>query len=783
MSKSGRSAPPQTESPPGEAPTIIETLLIAAVAMLLVWRILSPTEGATLGLGLWMAQFSFAALVLWSLGYWRRKVRSFQFHKVDIAVALFVTGHLISGLLALTGDANQRATINMLAEWAGLGATYFLMRQTFTTWDIRRQIVVILLASSAALAGYGLWQHYVWYPQTAAQYKEIRGKLDELSQQPTTGSNVAASSRLKRQLIEMGVPTGSLEGSGRMGYEARLLSSTEPLGRFALANTFAGLLAVWLIVLLAVLAQRFANSTSQPVPIAHWVCGIGLALLIAACLLLTKSRTAYVGTMVGGVAIFLSMITARTTLPRHTWRIVIAAVLVIAGLVTAMVMSGGLDRWVVAETRKSLGYRLEYWQGTWDVIRTHPLVGIGPGNFRNHYLQYKRPESSEEISDPHNALLDVWVNGGLISVVGLAAMAVLCIVTIRRSSGRLPDQLSDSSLEPAKQNRKSQSQRPAGQIMIPVPQASTWGAFLAFCVVGATEFSAVTWCLLAVWCVAMPLAGKAIGLNSPRPAVFLIAAATLMVHLSGAGGIAMPALCQMLLLCVALILPPAEAPTSARSLPRWAGIAALVLSLGISIACWQFATAPVSRASQLLAEGDYQLWERGNPVRARQAYLAATVADPYAGESWRKLAELELGGGLAKSEETRETVRKATEMLRKSLEKNPRSWNNFRILGEYYLQANLRLQSPELAGEAVAAFSSAVELYPNSAEIRGRLAEALFRDGRVADAQREARFALQLNETTQQAGHVDRVLPEKTLELLRKMANQADAPVPPSESD
>jgi len=234
---------------------------------------------------------------------------------------------------------------------------------------------------------------------------------------------------------------------------------------------------------------------------------------------------------------------------------------------------------------------------------------------------------------------------------------------------------------------------------------------------------------------------------------------------------------------VAMMLPPAESPTSSRSLPRWAGMAALVLSLGISIACWQFATAPVSRASQQLAEGDYQLWERGNPVRARQAYLAATVADPYAGESWRKLAELELGGGLAKTEETRETVRKATEMLRKSLEKNPRSWNNFRILGEYYLQANLRLQSPELAGEAVTAFSRAAELYPNSAEIRGRLAEAFFRDGRVADAQREAQFALQLNETTQQAGHVDRVLPEKTLELLRKMANQADAPIPPTESD
>ncbi len=774
MTKSGKKTPVERHSSPDNARPLLDTLLLAAVSLLLVWRLLSPTEGASLGYGLWTAQLSYAALVLWSVGLWRRKTSQFQFHRIDVAVAFFIAGHLISGCLALTGDADQRATINMLAEWGGLGATYFLMRQTLTTWDIRRQIVVIMLATTTALAGLGLWQHYVWYPQTAAEYKKIREELDQLQQLPATGSNLAAAERLERRLLDLGVPQTSLEGRGRLGYEARLLSSTEPLGQFALANTLAGLLTVWLIVLAGAMAQQLLSASQQSTSAAGWICGIIIAILIAWCLLLTKSRTAYVGTIAGGLAIILSMIARRSALPRYTWRVAAAVVVVVAGLVTAMAGSGGLDRWVVDEAEKSLRYRLEYWAGTWDVIRTHPVFGIGPGNFRNHYLEFKRPKSSEEISDPHNAFLDTWVNGGLLAVAGMAALAVLCVIAARRTKPAPTIQ---------QPGRIAHERRPAGQILIPIPQASTCGAFIAFCVVGLSDASPVVWALLVSWCATVPLASRAVGQEVMRPVVFLAALLALLVHLLGAGGIGMPAICQTMLLLVTMIVPVAEVDSSDDRSPKIAGMVATFFALGLCIACWQFATGPVSRREAAIAEGDYQLWQRGNPARARDAYLAAAAADPYAGESWRKLAEVEFGRWWSSPRDEPGLLRKATEMLRKSLEKNPRSWTDFRRLGEYLLKAHRRSPAPELIDEAVVAFSRAVELYPNSADLRARYAEALSTAGRPDAARREAALALQLNETTQRAGHVDRVLPEETLESLKMLTDPADASPPRREAD
>ncbi len=46
------------------------------------------------------------------------------------------------------------------------------------------------------------------------------------------------------------------------------------------------------------------------------------------------------------------------------------------------------------------------------MIADHPWLGCGPGNFQDFYTQYKLPEASEEIADPHNFLLEIWATAG-----------------------------------------------------------------------------------------------------------------------------------------------------------------------------------------------------------------------------------------------------------------------------------------------------------------------------------------------------------------------------------
>src|SRR5690606_19606381 len=96
------------------------------------------------------------------------------------------------------------------------------------------------------------------------------------------------------------------------------------------------------------------------------------------------------------------------------------ACLLLIGLPVAAALTGGLDRQVITEAPKSLQYRLEYWTATLAALRESPILGTGPGNFRQAYLAHKLPGSSEEVLDPHNLFLDVWAGGGLIGLAGLA---------------------------------------------------------------------------------------------------------------------------------------------------------------------------------------------------------------------------------------------------------------------------------------------------------------------------------------------------------------------------
>jgi O-antigen ligase len=70
-------------------------------------------------------------------------------------------------------------------------------------------------------------------------------------------------------------------------------------------------------------------------------------------------------------------------------------------------------------------FRLNLWRSTLDMIRDHPLLGVGLDNFLYAYRgRYVRPVAWEEpnLSHPHNVVLDYWSRLGLL---GLAAGAWL----------------------------------------------------------------------------------------------------------------------------------------------------------------------------------------------------------------------------------------------------------------------------------------------------------------------------------------------------------------------
>ncbi len=104
---------------------------------------------------------------------------------------------------------------------------------------------------------------------------------------------------------------------------------------------------------------------------------LAIALVLAACLLLTKSRT---GVLAAGAGMVLLFVLARPTEWRMSWWVWGLAASGATAVVAAAILSNGLDRFVLTEAPKSLLYRLEYWQATLGMIRAHPLLGVGLTN-------------------------------------------------------------------------------------------------------------------------------------------------------------------------------------------------------------------------------------------------------------------------------------------------------------------------------------------------------------------------------------------------------------------
>lgn len=236
---------------------------------------------------------------------------------------------------------------------------------------------------------YGFWEYGVLQPRFRAELAADRiGLLERQGIDPDSSMAILITNRIE---------------------------STEIRSFFALANSYAGFLValwpVWLGWGISVLQRGVDSSSPKGAKTEKWVAwlciaGAGVALL------LTKSRSAWVAVGVGTVLTLLLDPQLRRDgygwYRRHMGLTVgvLIALLVVFGVVYA------LDPLIFQEAGKSLGYRMNYWEGAWDLIQESPYLGFGSLNFQSTYLRVKRSIAAETPADPHNFLLEIAHAGG-----------------------------------------------------------------------------------------------------------------------------------------------------------------------------------------------------------------------------------------------------------------------------------------------------------------------------------------------------------------------------------
>jgi hypothetical protein len=489
----------------------------------------------------------------------------------------------------------------------------------------------------------------------------------------------------------------------------------------------------------------------------------GLAASIAmmlACLVLTKSRTAYLALALGLVLLPLLNPAWRRML---NWRWLAATAAVLAIAIGAAVAVGGLDAEVLTEAQKSLGYRGEYWQATLDMISQFPILGVGPGDFQNYYTQYKLPEASEEIRDPHNFLLEVWSTAGTFAFLALTVvLAGFAWQTWELADPQTADQA--KQVDESKAALYVVAGGGAAGVLFAYFAGLPFGFVLGVGqIVAALTLGGLVVATLWPW-----VAG---GTLPPRlPA---LGVAVLAVHWLAAGGFSFPGVAETFWILLALGVNQGQAATTGTAASsvwqRMGPAIGLALAVVALVACYSTAFLPVLRTRAALAEAEDA---RLTDEKRAELLVSAQGYDPFSADAPTALAELCMKH-LRKDPDDEFWGRHFLDVTATIVTLNGHSSAAWRQIAEWYRELYAIDPSPEIADRIRQLTRGAAILYPNSAAIQAEYALALAEFGNRKEARRVAAVALELDEQTP---HKDKKLSDSLKSRVQALVAGDDVP-------
>ena len=338
-------------------------------------------------LGVSAAIFGLAGL--WLVRALGRKAPACRPSGMEIGLALFLIAGLISGLAA----SDKRSAISDVVILAGPAVLGLLLVQVLDRPDKIRLVLILIATLGMVDAFESLDQKFYSNPLTIESYEQDPNSL----------------------MGPMGLTQGTLE---HFLFEHRLYSSGIN-GFFTTRNSNGSFLLMALVCCGALVLEGLGASRRHERPRVYPAAAGVMGLLALGIMILTKSKGAVAGLGLA-IACLLVYLRFKVQVRRHIRAILSASV------VAAALGTGWLIRYGLAHDRlpggNSMLVRWDYWRATGRMIRDHLLTGVGPGNFSMFYHLYKPDAAIESVSDPHNVLLSLWSQYGVLGMVGFCLM-------------------------------------------------------------------------------------------------------------------------------------------------------------------------------------------------------------------------------------------------------------------------------------------------------------------------------------------------------------------------
>jgi hypothetical protein len=783
-----RPSAPATAPAPETAPDpvhisgaeLLRRLLLGAITALVVARPLVLGEDPGLlgkhvsnPAGLLLTLLWFVVAVMWA--GWRLWTRQRSWYGSAVEGALLALVALVFLSAARAGYHHPAYLIAW--EWAALLVAFCLVRQLARTERDNQRLLAVVVATGVCISAAAIYHYSVSLP---GQRDSIRPGADRTHVATLPDGQEYDRHKLAEQLKSGGI---YILDEAELDTWAERMFMNHAFGCFAHPNALAGYLALLLPVGIGWTLSTWKQRLARWKTVAAALCALTMGL----ALWFTHSKGAILSLVVVGVVM--------ATLQAYRLGFVGRKGLLLgagAAALLLVVLLVGKESGLGQRVASAFGQRREYWNTTWQMIfdKAHPKfvwLGVGPGNFGRHYVQYLSPQAVEEITDPHNFALEVWATSGIFALAALlAAFALFFRYTWPTLLGK---QAETTETEPQEPDAPADGSRTHWEFYLGGMAGLTLAFFLWALSLGGEgaaenvrEGAYMAGGRSLVWFIAFGLLENIAIPAAVRVTSLSAGVGALLLNLTVSGGIAIPTVAQPLWIAMALALN-AVSPRlrvwnfgsnimSVAPMPLTAAVALVYLLVAVHpalSAARAMAVAAMYRENyaKLLRQVDpaEEQTDKERALRSARNYLRQNILPPvvqalnadggdidtalelsnWNAELWR--LEHDLGDPRATS--AKDQALGLAQGASRLDPQNPQPYVQLYNLNMAFAGRADPATRQKFYGYAAQQMEAASERVPTRAIFHYRAAEAFMEAGNPADARRQAERARQLDQQAQ----------------------------------